>query len=418
MTNQEVKNIKVKDLVLWTENPRDPIDETATDQDIVNIALTTRSSKWELSKLAKQMGAYFDLSEIPTVVFHGDKPVVYDGNRRVILAKIKLSLAELPENFKIVLPDFPEEIPCNVCAKDVAINNIWRKHENNGSWQQLERDIFANKYMGEHKSSFLILEEQTGLISANSHLNQGFVKKEIFNDGNLKKLGFDIIDGHLNSKYNNDEASVILSDISNQVKSKKITTRENRGKVVEVLEPSSQALIDQNKTNALRPLDTSVESKFARNDTKKPRETRRVKSKGHEFFGGTLYLNSGDVSNLYKDISDLYVYYTKNKDNLSQSFVRLIRMSLRLLCELAAKDKQHTKIDSYIEKYFAAAKNNLSQDATTTLSTQSVNDTSIVQLMHIGAHNYQASSNLDQTLAMSIILGAMLSLSHGQDSNK
>ena len=145
MANQEVRNIKIKDLVLWTENPRDPIDETAADQDIVDIALTTRSSKWELSKLAKEMGAYFDLSEIPTVVYNGNKPVVYDGNRRVILAKIKLGLAKLPEDSKIVLPDFPEEIPCNVCTKDVAIKNIWRKHENNGSWQWLERDIFAPK---------------------------------------------------------------------------------------------------------------------------------------------------------------------------------------------------------------------------------------------------------------------------------
>lgn len=417
MANQEVKNIKIKDLVLWTENPRDPIDETAKDQDIVDIALTTRSSKWELSKLAKEMGAYFDLSEIPTVVMHGGTPVVYDGNRRVILAKIKLGLVKLPENSKIAPPAFPDEIPCNVCTKEIAIKNIWRKHENNGSWQWLERDIFANKYMGEDKSSFLILEEQTGLISANSHLNQRFVKEEIFNDENLKKLGFSIVDGKLNSKYKNDEASSILSDISNQVKNKKITTRENRGQVVEVLEPSSQALIDQNKTSALRPLDSTIKSNFAQNDTKKLRQARRVKVKGHEFFGGVLYLQSGDVSNLYKDISNLYAYYVKNKDKLSESFVRLVRMSLRLLCELAAKDGQHT-IDAYIKKYFVTAKSNLDQDATTTLSTQSVNENSIIQLMHIGAHNYQASSNAEQTLAMSIILGAMLTASHGQDSTK
>ena len=42
----------------------------------------------------------------------------------------------------------------------------------------------------------------------------------------------------------------------------------------------------------------------------------------------------------------------------------------------------------------------------------------MVQLLHIGAHNYQASSNAEQTLAISIILGAMLLASHGQDSAK
>lgn len=362
MANQEVKNIKIKDLVLWTENPRDPIDETATDQDIVDIALTTRTSKWELSKLAKKMGNYYDFSELPTVVYHDRKPIVYDGNRRVILGKIRLGFVNVADDSKIILPDYPEEIPCNVCNLETAIQNVWRKHSDSGSWQPLERDTFLNKYMKESKSIFLILEEQTSLISANPHLNQRFVQEEVFTDENLKKLGFSIVDGKLNSKYKNDEAEKILSDISNQVKNKKITTRENRGKVVEVLEPSSQSIIDLNKTNTLRPLGSSFKSNFTQENTKKLRQAKRIKAKGHEFFGGKLYLNSGDVSNLHKDISDLYIYYAKNNDQLSQSFMRLIRMSLRLLCELAAKDGQYTNIDAYIKKYFATAKSNLNQD--------------------------------------------------------
>ena len=212
--------------------------------------------------------------------------------------------------------------------------------------------------MGEDKSLFLLLEEQTEIITKNPHLNKDFVKREIFNDENLKKLGFGFVDNKLNSKYNNDDAISILSDISNQVKNKKITTRDNRGQVVEVLEPSSRALIDQNKTSVLRPFDSKIKSNFAQVDTKKLRQARRVKAKGHEFFGGVLYLNSGEVHSLYKDISDLYVYYVENKDKLSKSFVRVVRMSLRLLCELAAKDGKHT-IDAYIKKYFAKAKSNL-----------------------------------------------------------
>lgn len=413
MANQEVKNIKIKDLVLWTENPRDPIDETATDQDIVDIALTTRSSKWKLSKLAKEMGAYFDLSEIPTVVMHGDKPVVYDGNRRVILAKLKLGLVSMKDVFD--LPDFPDEIPCNVCTKDIAIKNIWRKHRNNKEWDWLERDIFLNNHMGEDKSSFLILEEQTGLISANSHLNQRFVKEEIFNDENLRKLGFSIVDGKLNSKYNNDDASSILSDISNQVKNEKISTRNNRGKIVEVLEPSSQALIGQSKASALRRLDLTIKSNFAQNDTKKHRQAKRTQSNGHEFFGSKLYLKSGEVSNLYRDISDLYAFYIENKSHLSQSFAGLIRMSLRLLWESASRScNQET--GKYIQANFANAKQQLNQDEQTTLSNHNVTDTSIIQLLQTGAHNYQASLNIDQTTAISIILGAMLTISHGQDS--
>lgn len=30
-TVQDIQNIKVKDLCLWTENPRDPIDTNVTD---------------------------------------------------------------------------------------------------------------------------------------------------------------------------------------------------------------------------------------------------------------------------------------------------------------------------------------------------------------------------------------------------
>lgn len=415
MANQEVKNIKIKDLVLWTENPRDPIDETATDQDIVDIALNTRSSKWDLSKLAKEMGAYYDLSEIPTVVYHDEKPIVYDGNRRVILAKLKLGMVSMDDEFD--LPNFPDEIPCNVCSKDIAIKNIWRKHRNNNAWDWLERDIFLNKHMGEAKSSFLILDEQTELISTNAHLNKRFVKEEIFNDENLKKLGFGIVNGHLNSKYHDDDASSILSDISNQVKNKKISTRLNRGDVVGVLEPSSQALIDLNKANILQPLDSSFKSNFTQDNTKKFRQAKRVKGKGHEFFGGVLYLNSGDVSNLYRDINDLYTYYINHKSNLSQSFAGLIRMSLRLLCETAGKEGDQT-IDVYIKQNFTNAKQHLNKDIKTTLSNQNVTETSIVQLLQNSGHTYQASSNSEQTVAMSIILGAMLTASHGQDSTK
>ncbi len=89
--SQEIKEILLADLVLWTENPRDPIDARAADQDVVNRAIADSGSKWNLAKLAKEMGGYYDYSELPTVVYHGSKPIVYDGNRRMVLGKIKHS---------------------------------------------------------------------------------------------------------------------------------------------------------------------------------------------------------------------------------------------------------------------------------------------------------------------------------------
>lgn len=220
---QEVKYINIKDLVLWTENPRDPINSSATDQDIVDKALDDKHSKWTLSKLAKEMGDYYDFSELPTVVYHGKKPIVYDGNRRIILGKIKHGLVSIGEREAISLPDFPELIPCNVCVKKIALQNVLRKHSDSGSWQPLEGDLFLHHFMGQSKSAFLILEEDTGIITANPHLNQRFVKEEIFKEDILTNMGFDVGNGRLRSVHTDQEAFHILSDISKKIESKAIS---------------------------------------------------------------------------------------------------------------------------------------------------------------------------------------------------
>ncbi len=408
---QEVKYIAVKDLILWTENPRDPVDSKANDQDIVNRALEDKQFKWSLSKLAREMGDYFDFSEIPTVVYHGKKPVVYDGNRRVILGKIRLGLVTIPLGTNIQPPDVPATIPCNICPEKIALCNVYRKHSDSGSWQPLERDIFLHKFMGEEKSPFLILEEDTGIITANPHLNQRFVKEEIFRDDILKSMGFAIKNGRLNSVYSNEHAQEILSDITQKIKVGTISTRKNRGKVFEVLEPTSQQLIDQNKNN--RPHLSKIRFDISKEVEKPQRQSRRSFKKANELFGGKLYLGIGDVSNLYRDITDLYDFYIARQDKLSQSFPGLIRMSLRLLCETAAKESKK-KTEDYLKDNFDGAKKTLDQDIKTTLSNQNVSKETIMQLLNTGAHNYQSTSNLEQTVAVSIAVGAILTITHGK----
>jgi hypothetical protein len=368
--------------VLWTENPRDRIDENATDQDIVDRALDDKFSKWTLAKLAKEMGDYYDFSELPTVVYHGKKPVVYDGNRRIILGKIKHSLVTAPNVTKIQIPDFPEEIPCNVCAEKVALTNVYRKHIDTGSWQPLERDIFLHRFMRQEKSSFLILDEDTGIIRANPHLNQRFVKDEIFKEDILKSMGFTIQKGRLNSVHSNQEAYSILSDISRKIMEKQITTRKNRGKVIEVLEPSSQELIDRNKNKKSHI--SKITFSRPNDENKNLRQSKRTLKKETELFGGNLYLKMGKVSNLYRDIVDLYQFYILTKDKLSQTFPSLIRMSLRLLCETAAKEDKNKKLENYLKEHFVNAKRTLTQDIKTTLSTQNVNEETVVQLLRTG----------------------------------
>lgn len=407
---QEVKNIAIQDLVLWTENPRDRIDEHASDQDIVDMAFNDKLSKWELVKLSREMGEYYDFSELPTVVYHGEEPVVYDGNRRVALGKIKLGFVTAPNISTLQLPTFPEKIPCNVCDQVTALKNVYRKHSDSGSWQPLERDIFLHRFFNEPKSTFLVLEEETGIISYYPHLNKRFVKEEIFNEDNLKALGFTIDQDGLKSIHRDDEASFILDDIAQKIKSGEISTRKKRGKVIEVISPSSQQIIDKNRANKLHPY-----KKTATQTDTKPKQQRqapRTPKKEGELFGGKLYLHSGDVSDLYRDIVDMYEFYINNKSKLSQSFTGLIRMALRLLCETAAKD-QNKLLDRYLKEHFDQAKQTLSQDIKTTLSAQNVHEGSIVQLLHTGAHNYKSSTNMDQTIALSLIIGAILTITHG-----
>lgn len=412
--SQEIRNIPLADLVLWTENPREPMDPRASDQDVVNRAISDSGSKWSLAKLAREMGSYYDLSELPTVVYHGRKPIVYDGNRRIVLGKIKHGLVSV-NDFDTDLPEFPAVVPCNVCSKEIALENVFRKHADTGSWLPLERDIFLDSHMKKGKTHFLLVEENTGLISANPHLNQRFVKEEIFRDDILEKLGFSFEDGALLAKHSATEALAMLEDLSEKIKNKLISTRNNRGKVLEILDPAYQRLIDEHKRHKLRAVD--LKSVVATENTTKPksaqRQTRRTKSKGEELFGGPLYLRIGSVSNLYRDIVDLHGFYVEHKRTLSEAFPSLIRMALRLLCEAAAKDCSKN-LDQYVKATFKIAKSALDQDQKTTLSNQNVTESSIVQLLHTGAHNYTASSNIDQTIAISIILGGMLVSTHGK----
>lgn len=409
---QEIRDINIKDLVLWTENPRDPIDENAKDQDIVDRAISDKFSKWTLSKLAKEMGSYYDFSELPTVVYHNKRPVVYDGNRRMILGKIKHNLVNVTGSSNIKIPDIPEVIPCNVCEKQIALQNVYRKHSDSGSWQPLERDVFLHKFMGEEKSSFLVLEAETGLISANPHLNQRFVKEEIFNKDSLETMGFYINKGRLQSKHEDFVAREILLDIAQKIDQKIITTRKNRGNILEVLTPFSKQSIEQNKNNKIESLKIKIVS--CEIDQKKQRQARRTFKKGEKLFGGKLYLRYSKANDLYRDITDLYQLYDNNKNELSQYFPSIIRMSLRLLCETAAEEKSQ-KLGAYLKSHFVNAKKGLTKNEKTTLKSHNVNEKSIEQLLHIGAHSYAASSNLKQTIAISIIIGEILMISHGQE---
>lgn len=416
--SQEIKNIRIKELVLWTENPRDPISPTATDQDVVNRAVSDPNIKWELNKLAREMGEYYDYSELPIVVYKKGKPIVYDGNRRVVLAKIKLGYVKV-DNLSVLLPDVPDELPCNVCSEDIALKSIYRKHVLlRNTWSPLERDIFASKYLGEDKSIFLRFDEATGgFITNNPEMNQGFVRKEILTESLLNSMGFELDGEHLKTRHSDEEANTILRDLLNIIKSKQITTRVNRGNPISVLPQRSKEIIEDNKRKSLKtyhPIQHKDESNDDQPASSHQRKTPITRKNKRTFFGEKLILKSGDVNNLYSDILALSDFVTSNKKAFSPNIYSIFRMSLRLLCETASRSLGYDDIKDYIKAFFVDAKKKISQDDKTFLSEQNITQETLPQLFHTGAHNYQSSTSADKAIAISIILGAILRESHGK----
>ena len=162
---------------------------------------------------------------------------------------------------KLFLPDNIEhflsldKIPCNVCDKETALDNIERKHVGTGSWKALERDYFLFKHRGKEKSDFLIINDSTHIIENNKAMNQDFVKNELLKKDNLNKLGFAIRDNELVSVYNVDDAKEILDSIVDIVNKEIISTRKNRGNPVE----------------AIKELQTGLENKITKYSQKEDR---------------------------------------------------------------------------------------------------------------------------------------------------
>lgn len=414
MLSQEIKNIKIEDLVLWTENPRDPISPDSSDQDIADKAFVDVDSRWNLKKLMNDMGEYYDYSELPIVVFDKGKPVVYDGNRRILLGKIKKGLVAVPSYCDwdaTKIPEFPDELPCNVCTQEIALKSVCRKHSDIGSWDVLGRDMFMHKYMHEPKSTFLIIDEYTGLISKNPNLNKRFVKDEVFTDNTLEQLGFKVEGGVLKSNLSVEGQKRVFEDLEGKINSKIISTRKNRYNVREALDEASKRLIESCKDKSFVEVCAFDTTKHDIEKVKTPRKTKRTHKKDAVLFGDVIELKAGNVNDLYRDILSIGEYYLDNKDKLSNKFPALLRMSLRLIVETASAEEKK-KIDKYIDAYFESGKALLTKDEKTTLSNNNVTHTSLSQLLNTGAHNYSDSLSYDKAYAMSLIVGKMLSISH------
>jgi hypothetical protein len=86
-----------------------------------------------------------------------------------------------------------------------------------------------------------------------------------------------------------------------------------------------------------------------------------------------------------------------------------------MLAETASREIEKEQKDYLIDN-FDQAKKKLDQNTKTSLANQSVEKGKIVQLLQTGAHEYINSRNEEQALALSVILGAILGITHGRES--
>ncbi len=342
---QQIITIPIDELNLWTENPRDPMDTSFSDYEIIKKAVEDKKSKWELPKLVKKMGSHYDFSELPTVVSHNGKYIVYDGNRRIAVLKYlqnkklyqSLGGGLFFDNEPLELKNL-KEIPCNVCDKNTALTNIERKHIDGGTWTALDRDYFLHQHRGKEKSTFLIIEENTGIISSNNKLNQRFVKDEILTDKNLNSIGFDIKDGCLLSVYGNDISNAIWGRITKLIQDGVISTRSNRGNLGNILKDNSDINIQNFNSKQARPFNKTNKIKDRQQKQVTPRKTRVFNPyKEDILFGRKLVLQGGAINNLYSGICCLYDKVKNDESNLFKSLA-IFGMSLRLILDLAGRE--------------------------------------------------------------------------------
>ena len=256
---QDVKKIKVSDLILWSENPRDPISKEADNNAIIKHALEDKNNVWKLRDFAKDMGDLYFYSELPTVVYKEDSPIVYDGNRRVILAKLSLGFFDGDSSIK-KYPYVEQEMPCNVCDENTALQYVLKKHSERGGWKPLDRDLFCYKYLGKKKSVFLIINDLLDdYINLHPDINKVFVKDELLSANKLSKLNIDIDSrGFIRCPYTLDELKKIIINLLDQVSNGSVSTRSNRGDVYTILNDHIKKIIelkkDEQEVNMMPPL--------------------------------------------------------------------------------------------------------------------------------------------------------------------
>jgi hypothetical protein len=416
----EEKVIKVTRITLDQENPRFP--PVNSQREAIDAMLQDQGEK--IIKLAQDIYQNgINPSSRPILFKDGKKLIDGDGNRRITVLKIleTPSLADshpkIKTKIEAILKKFgsiPNEVSC-VIFEDRESARHWISI-NHGGQQEGRGQI---NWDAEQTSRFE-RKPSIGLEALDQLTHKGLItddeKKQINKSTLDRLLGYKDVKTQLSITKKGDHFSFgklghlksTVLNLRNKTVDEVYTATKGKQFVEEALAASTSNDNDGDAGNSNAP-----DNEPKANDSNKGNRSRRTQNPGLTVFGGKRSLKTGHVNNLYRDIESLYQFYLRDKKALSADFIVLFRMSLRLLAETASKE-QNKDLKDYLIEYFEEAKKSLNQDAKTSLSNQSVHKSSIVKLFHTGAHDYTNSRNEEQALAMSIILGAILNITHGK----
>lgn len=437
--------VDVGALELDLQNPRLP--KHVRDQNDITQVRNYLLNKEDVLRIARNIAHNgYHRSAVAIVCKENGRTIVLDGNRRLAACQLLLKpeLAtnardkkELEELNKITDKQGLKKVKIAIApSRKEAEKEIWDIHVNQllKSWQVLQKlRMYRNLIdSGEYDIDSASAEYGVTSTQFKKELEKLFFYEQILeqirtekDEEELLKSGFNKIDRLILST----NGKKLLDYSTNNKGDVTFTNRAESDKKLKQLAPY---ITDPQKVPAQATQEWLVENVFSKIDPsftagkksiggeKKDvepatpahqRKTAREKNKTQALFGQDLVLKKGDTNNIYMDVLDLHGFYTKNVGKLSKNFPALIRMSLRLLVESAAPKTKG--IADYVSANFENAKKQLTQDQKTTLANNSISGAkSLIQLLQSGAHNYANSANFEQTVAMSIIIGAMLNITH------
>jgi len=394
----ESKNLLLKELSLWDENPRFPDKYfNQTEEELIDFFLNKKDFK--IVELAEAVINDIDLPQLEkfVVLRLKDQFIVIEGNRRLATYKL-LANPELTPNIKLqqtfknlsqqkqIKENF--EIECLITTdRDKALKYVDRKHNFGNfevAWGQTERDNFkVRRGRANNKELFRIemskkvknldfpeeLKEQV--------LGKGFVTtfyRIIDSSPAFDIFGFSFKNNRLiiKDKTFDKKLKVIIHNVLQKKTldgEKVINTRtlNNKSEIENYL--SSIKNEDAEKVNESIIKHTHKDvfgNKEINLQNKKTKKTPITKPQ-EILFGKTLSLKKGKVNNLYRAILKIYEQNSKTVYDLD-IMLPILGMSMRLLLDIAAREyyrennDENANVNAPYKKFLKAIKKHFNNE--------------------------------------------------------